>query len=111
MTARGIEKMEHFEWMVEVEDHPDRFHPITLTEELLLKCGFEKDDGVQQDWSLVLEISGMRRIIFYKGDCTCLSIQQTNNPMIDFPSSVCTTVHQLQNLYFALTGEELNIEL
>lgn len=73
-------------------------HPIPLTPEILEKAGFElfpwgwvkkssKDFGVRLTVkSFMYEVSG-------------------NNPVcLDY-------LHQLQNLYFSLTGEELNVQL
>ena len=73
-----------------------RYEPIPLTEEILLKCGFEK------------------KFPFYvKGN---IEVRIMGNSMPCWVSSRFVTtkdqhLHQLQNLYFALTGEELNIEL
>ena len=69
--------------------------PIPLTEEWLLKFGLEKE----LDSFYRFNKSSMIEICFYDG-----GILVTNQ-------SVCLNsikyVHQLQNLYFALTGEEL----
>ena len=69
--------------------------PIALTEEWLLKFGFEKD-----------------RNGYFLGILS-FSITKNNKFMIcinDSPiQTICNYVHQLQNLYFALTGEELII--
>jgi len=82
------------------------YQPVSLTEDILLKCGFGRDRG---GWYLSAE---------YK-------LYNPLNP-IDIPSSkyyimtfhdkiiaVKATIylHELQNLYFALTGEELKIKL
>lgn len=75
----------------------DTLQPIPLTEEWLLKAGFK-----------AIGIDGNRWILKYK----------INNPFTIesynyiFYSPICTWiefkyVHELQNLYFALTGEEL----
>jgi hypothetical protein len=78
----------------------DFFRPIPLTEEWLLKFGFEVDDHLMNpdDWPYVDYIKNEVRIsepnysfAFYGRD---------NELEIKY-------VHQLQNLYFALTGEEL----
>ena len=74
----------------------DLFHQIPVTEEILLKCGFEK------------------KFPFYvKGN---IEVRIMGNSMPCWVSSRFVTtkdkhLHQLQHLYFALTGEELNIEL
>ena len=77
------------------------FEPIPLTEEILLKCGFKKDTkGVlvlnKNIYSLILwggEVS-----VYLKIDESVLSIE------INY-------LHQLQNLYFALSGQELEVNL
>jgi len=71
--------------------------PITLTEEWLLKFGFEHEDDY-----LELQINEHLSIIYvgYLALMIDEVIIQLNNTNSD-------KVHQLQNLYFALTGEEL----
>lgn len=60
----------------------DLFAPIPLTEEWLLKFGFKKSIHIDQ-W------------------------KKRGFGFIDVSNPQCAFVHQLQNLYFALTGEEL----
>ena len=67
------------------------FKPIPLTEEILLKCGFEKKDGLFVFNNVV--IWSRNDIFNYEG------------------LKYIKSLHQLQNLYFALTNKELNIEL
>ena len=70
--------------------------PIPLTEEWLLKFGFAKDEqtldlfGNYDSW---IERNGME--LYLKSE--------TMQKKIEY-------VHQLQNLYFALTGNELEIK-
>ena len=75
------------------DDHWDMIKPIPLTEEWLLKFGFKKDNNFT--W-VNLEMELMQREdgfwIWLGAD---LYLEH---------------VHQLQNLYFALTGEELIIK-
>jgi hypothetical protein len=76
-------------------------NPIPLTEEILLKCGFDKrEDG---DFNLFnaseVDVVINKDLGFWKCDGICFSVNALNY------------LHQLQNLYFALTNEELNIEL
>jgi hypothetical protein len=83
--------------------------PIELTEDILIKCGFQKlsfNDGrclfklnefyIEQRGLQFnrVEVNDAGNQIWYVGGKT-----------------TCDHVHQLQNLYFALNGEELNIEL
>lgn len=73
--------------------------PIPLTEEWLLKFGFRPLDNKNWHLGKIKVWSGATRIYF-----------QFNTPD-DIDDVEIEYVHQLQNLYFALTGEELNIEL
>lgn len=72
--------------------------PIPLTEDVLFKCGFDKNDNMFTDNKLVgIEIydEDLHFRVLCGNYCLC----------------VINNLHQLQNLYFALTGEELNIKL
>ena len=76
--------------------------PIPLTEELLLKFGYQKREGdvchdwwygenkVTYDWLICIKQSINRNVFFY----------QNSRHVINY-------VHQLQNLHFVLSGEEL----
>ena len=80
---------------------------IPLTEEILLKCGFENSN---RDF---FEKRAMQRgkinISFNKGVMEFLELGTSNHYI--FGSVKHTHLHQLQNLYFSLTGEELEIKL
>ena len=73
--------------------------PIPLTEEILLKFGFEKTANPRElkydDYSILL-LDEIRFVI-----CNYME-----NP----PSVKVSTLHQLQNLFFSLTGEELTFK-
>ncbi len=76
--------------------------PIELTEEILLKCGFKVENGeyliAYHDKDLSFQIHSRDRINYwlsnYKNGFTAIK-----------------HLHQLQNLYSALTGTELKINL
>jgi hypothetical protein len=76
----------------------EKLEPIPLTEEWLLKFGFKKNDNNQ-----FILMEGSVDILFNKdlNGWTCDGI--------NFSINMTEYVHQLQNLYFALTGEELII--
>jgi len=86
-----------FEVMIDdfkpIFDNPEHYFGIPLTEELLLKCNFKfKEFGYQFSVSnhllsgnFFFMISGYAKQIYY--------------------------LHELQNLYFALTGKELEIKI
>jgi len=75
------------------------FSPIPLTEEWLVKLGFEKYGN------------GLNAIFHIK---TIEFISHPFNDVFYMRNSPCTvhikSIHQLQNLYFALTGKELIYE-
>jgi len=87
-----------------------------LTEELLLKFGFEKWD-IKGEWVFEKVIFKdfdieQKMIICYSG--TCSLEEKENYPDVDVQQFIVRQdikyVHQLQNLYFALTGKELEYE-
>ena len=75
-------------------------NPIPLTEDILLKAGFEKN----YDYC-----SSEDEVLYHLGNFCWNMGDISYNGSDDWFK--CKYVHQLQNLYFALTGEELNIEL
>ena len=86
--------------------------PIPLTEEWLVKFGFEittDPENVHYKLSLVGEFNEsfvinrkVGYIVFYVPHVCC-------NNYLCFTTQI-KSIHQLQNLYFALTGEELTIK-
>ena len=78
------------------------YRPIPLTEEWLLRFGFVKVNGVY--WTKT-------RISFEDdNEIGCYNLSESfGGDSISFCNSI-NYVHQLQNLYFALTGLELTYE-
>jgi hypothetical protein len=80
----------------------DKLSPIPLTEKWLLDFGFEKGDYgfyklyYNDDFYLLTNLKGY----------TELCINKIKGAVVETKH-----VHQLQNLYFALTGEELTLKL
>jgi hypothetical protein len=74
--------------------------PIPITKEWLLKFGF-----VQQYWGVFLTT-------YYRKGNILYSLSDGNVEL--YKPNICLTqlkyVHQLQNLFFALTGEELTFK-
>ena len=75
------------------------FKPIPLTPEILEKCGFE--EVYKSPMHSTYWMEGLSYYFWYEkgnqyADCKGLQVN-------------CKHLHQLQNLYFALTGEELTI--
>jgi hypothetical protein len=84
-----------------IEAKSFHFKPIPLTEEWLLKLGLEKI-GI---WTFSLNLAGNLDLIYYLGEKGwSIGLKSYS----DF--SNLKYVHQLQNLYFALTGKELTIK-
>ena len=73
-------------------------HPIPLTPEILEKCGFE------QDWVVVGE-DREEFAIWKKGS---IIFNQRLEASVGWDDVDIKHLHQLQNLYFAMTGKELN---
>ena len=73
--------------------------PITLTEDILMKFGFEKrGDFLHKDL-----LNDWTKIYFNLTHGNICEISVNRHSCI----IKCDYVHQLQNLYFALTGKEL----
>jgi hypothetical protein len=74
------------------------FDPIPLTEEWKLKFGFKKTE-----W----DNFNSYRLMIGNNDYTIVLYSDGNCEVGDIITCKIEYVHQLQNLYFALTGEEL----
>jgi hypothetical protein len=90
----------------------DQIEPIPLSPEILSKCGFEVYRNDHQytfygnhgdDSDFFLEFNWMRRDEGY--------IPMIKSVEFEVIGSSIQYLHQLQNLYFALTGNELEIKL
>jgi len=88
---------------------PIEIKPILLNEDFLLKLGFKKySKGV---YELVLDAKLDNNLCaFLDEDNKCHRVDYCKgiSPMVRF---ICSSVHQLQNLYFTLTTQELEINL
>ena len=80
-----------------LENGEKTYFPIPLTEEWLLKFGFEwKNFAMRNGRISIRESDGKYNLHLTNEAASTITIQ-------------IKYVHQLQNLYFALTGEELTI--
>lgn len=110
----------HVTWGVikDVELGERNYEPIELTEEWLEKFGFEKDEHFDVDkndeWIASFEIllyfkedKSINSYIFWdkRDGCHLQLGGELDVALRHFPN--IKYVHQLQNLYFALTGKEL----
>jgi hypothetical protein len=89
-------------------DNPERYEPIPLTAEILEKCGFVKE---------ILEMSGCS--VFTKGNSWKIAHKYRDgdnefhlwHTQVSPPTWSLLQVshlHTFQNLYFSLTGAEIN---
>lgn len=90
----------------EVSIEPKWIQPIKLTEEWLLRMGCKAQQinsfklnywNKEMDFSIDVELNGHERLFYF-----LVCDQKRRKPLI--------YVHQLQNLYYALTGTELTIK-
>ena len=86
-------------WLSKVMPEDEDFKAIPLTEEWLEKLGFK-----QNKFDKVFEVENCQiEIYFFDNDIKCtVCVDSVINKNIKH-------VHQLQNLYFALTGSELTV--
>jgi hypothetical protein len=84
------------------------FRPIPLSEERLIKFGFEKKidnnfrSGDVFNWQIIVNKKDVDFIMLSSNFTLRLDQLKYFRPIVKM-----NFVHQLQNLYFALTGEEL----
>jgi hypothetical protein len=98
--------------ILSIAEGNEEFKPIPLNEEWLIKAGFQKDE---QGWfNIHFKIEGFAPNSFSvnvnsKATSIC-SHTNAYEGVISYVKQI-EYVHQLQNLYFSLTGEELPINL
>lgn len=95
------------------ERQTDDALPIELTPEILEKAGFEHhyykaEDEAETDseWWTIRAGKGL----WGKNEITIVKFDEGLKYSCHDTRAECKYVHQLQNLYFALTGEELSIQ-
>lgn len=99
------EKLNDVNHLVEWND----LEPILLSAEWLIKAGFKRTENISPGrapvkWEKYFTHEELWDLVF---------LLDENNFRIDWTSSIsygqCKYVHQLQNLYYSLTGEELTV--
>lgn len=78
--------------------------PIPLTEDILMKCEFYVSTGTVGPIYTIDDIPALEILFDTHNEVWSVSYG-------DLLLAEINSLHQLQNLFFALTGEELNIEL
>jgi hypothetical protein len=87
------------------EVNNNNFKPIPLTPQILEKCGLKgmHTKRLYKVFKISPAQSGGYNV-HISNELGTMDIQQCGIPTLNY-------LHQLQNLYYALTGEELNIQL
>jgi len=96
----GIQRYNHDVDAIDIAvavDNPERFSPIPLSPELLEAMGFEERQESWEHPNISLGKPNLNLCTAY-GEYT-----------VSFKKN--TYLHQLQNLFYSLTGEELSIDL
>lgn len=89
------------------EENRITLEPIPLTEEWLLKFGFKKASPSENNYdnNSAYEIESWGKVALRSG-----VLVSDEWYFLDGMTSEIKYVHQLQNLYFALTGQELEVK-
>ena len=82
----------------------DYWQPIPLTEEILLKCGFVSDENKEDNYFVKLKYGNF----IFQSDLSVDFREVYLN--INKQDIIVEYLHQLQNIYFAITGIELAYE-
>lgn len=90
-------ELEHFEYL-------DRLNPIPLTEQWLLKFGWGKGE---YDTEYVDNVSLKQECLSYNVGAKMFCIE-TNGDIMEIKH--IRYVHQLQNIFYCLTGQELELK-
>lgn len=91
----------------------EMFDPIPLTAEVLEKCGFDKHEG---KWykSFYRENDELLSQVFVgrlKEDPKDMYYYGFSSPIMSVNINNVYSLHQLQNIFFALTGTELTVNI
>lgn len=117
LRPRYIEYYDEDEFLV--GDNPEYFEPIELTEELLVKIGFELVNTKRlAGYELVKELENNVYEFFvfkiFDNNDTLLNIRKQKGGGFEygeFTKRGIKYLHELQNAYYLLTNEELEVEL
>ena len=121
-NSKDIRSLEQYkiEWIKEDDPHRllDYVEPIPLTEEILLKCGFEEEDVkdsifITEEKIKIFTIDDLYLIYLDKNKCYYFametSLQDHWSPTLQAVSAPMQYLHTLQNYYPAFSGKELEI--
>lgn len=89
----------------------DSYSLIPLTEEWLIKFSFKKENNTIYSISDKLSSSEVGKWYFFKNENNSFTPHIKRENKFSWIGKEIKYVHQLQNLYFALTGEELGLQV
>lgn len=100
----------------------NNIHPVPLTEEILLKCGFSysqpltlwklPNSNIIYEYDDEEEDSCNYYVHFYHdGEHLIIESSNEHGEVSNMKFKHIKHLHQLQNLYFAITGQKLEIKL
>ena len=94
---------------IDINGRPQSYYkPIPLTEEIILKCSFSMKYGTDPQEQNALKVFSLENLEILKFELDKFFFFSTGKGLIH---TNIKYLHQLQNLYFALTGQELEINL
>lgn len=99
----GLWRVQDAQCIMDVDLHERIYNPIPLTEEWLLKFGFKGEERFFE-----INDNAFRVVKYISVPGWGFRIGMSNDEFLMLTR--IEYVHQLQNLYFALTGEELTVK-
>lgn len=84
--------------------------PIPLTDDILLKCGFDNNPNWLGRFDGTTHVLDLGYLFFAKGMMSIEGVTLFDNSSRSTGIHI-KNLHHLQNLYFALTGNELEINI
>ncbi len=108
VTAYNIYQFKLFQMGAQTSEYYGDWMPVRLTEEKLLKFGFEEYTN-GKEFRYPLEAPGEFLEIRISFDIFYFRLIYIEGALIknQFPLSSKRYIHELQNLYFSITGQEL----
>lgn len=104
-----ISTFNHFRRFTKLDDNC--LTPIPLTEEILLKCGFEKYEGQEKELRYWIFIEKKDVCIISDGQTVYSNICPYKKLVNMMQIKNAKYLHELQNLFYYLIGKELEINL
>ena len=117
-TPSGIQQIIHIEedcfYSKDFKNKWAEIKPIALTEEWLVNFGFEEDNKIKDLWHLKYECNVLKKrrnfiSVYFPMSKETYFYFKDLGIKINQRDDVDKYVHELQNLYFALTCEELKL--